>query len=72
MKVGEVILQAMGREIEWIEAADLLGVAPRTIGRMRAAYQEQGSPAGGATSAGAGHPNGEPRLSWGRRSFSCG
>ncbi len=42
MKVLEVILKAMAREIKWIQAADILGVTPRTIRRMRAAYQEQG------------------------------
>jgi transposase len=42
MKVTEVILKALAREIKWIQAADILGVAPRTIRRMRAAYQEQG------------------------------
>ena len=42
MKVVEVILKALAREIKWIQAADILGVAPRTIRRMRAAYQEQG------------------------------
>lgn len=42
MKVVEVILKAMAREIKWIQAADILGVTPRTIRRMRAAYQEQG------------------------------
>jgi transposase len=42
MKVMEVILKAIGKEIKWIQAADILGVTPRTIRRMRAAYQEQG------------------------------
>jgi transposase len=42
MKVLEVILKAMAREIKWIQAADILGVTPRHIRRMRMAYQEQG------------------------------
>lgn len=42
MKVLEVILKAIGREIKWVQAADILGVTPRTIRRMRAAYLEQG------------------------------
>jgi transposase len=42
MKVLEVIFKAMAREIKWIQAADILGVTPRTIRRMRFAYQEQG------------------------------
>lgn len=42
MKVLEVILKAMAREIKWIQAADILGLTPRTIRRMQASYQEQG------------------------------
>jgi predicted DNA-binding transcriptional regulator YafY len=42
MKVMEVILQAIGKEIKWVQAADILGVTPRQIRRMRMAYQEQG------------------------------
>jgi transposase len=42
MKVVEVILKAMAREIKWIQAADILGVTPRHIRRLRAAYQAQG------------------------------
>jgi transposase len=42
MKVMEVILKAMAREIKWIQAADILGVTPRHIRRMRTVYQEQG------------------------------
>lgn len=42
MKVLEVILKAIGGEIKWIQAADILGVTSRHIRRMRAAYQEQG------------------------------
>jgi hypothetical protein len=42
MKVVEVILKAVAREIKWIQAADILGVTPRHIRRMRAVYQEQG------------------------------
>ena len=42
MKVLEVILKAIAREIKWIQAADILGVTARTIRRMKASYQEQG------------------------------
>ena len=42
MKMLEVILKAMAKEIKWIQAADILGVTPRTMRRMRAAYQEHG------------------------------
>jgi hypothetical protein len=42
MKVVEVILKAIGGDIKWIQAADILGVTPRHIRRIRTAYQEQG------------------------------
>jgi transposase len=35
MKVQEVILQAMNGRMKWIEAADVLGVSPRTVRRWR-------------------------------------
>jgi hypothetical protein len=37
MKVTEVILKPLAREIKWIQAADILGVTPRHIRRMRMA-----------------------------------
>ncbi len=42
MKVQEVILKAIGGEIKWIQAADILGVSARTIRRMHAEYREHG------------------------------
>ena len=42
MLVLEMIFKARARAIKWIQAADILGVTPRPIRRMRAAYQEQG------------------------------
>jgi hypothetical protein len=33
MKIMEVMLLAMAGEIEWIQAADILGVTPLTIKR---------------------------------------
>ncbi len=42
MKVQEVILKAIGGEIKWIQAADILGVTPRTIRRMHADFREHG------------------------------
>jgi len=42
MKVLEVILKAMAGEIKWIQAADILGVTPRTIRRLKASYQKHG------------------------------
>jgi transposase len=42
MKVLEVILRAVAREIKWIQAAVILGVTPRTVRRLKTAYQEHG------------------------------
>lgn len=44
MKVQEVILRAIGGQIKWIQAADILGVSPRTILRMRTEYKKYGLP----------------------------
>ena len=35
MKVQEVILRALARQLTWIQAADILGCSPRTIRRLR-------------------------------------
>jgi transposase len=42
MKVQEVILKAMAKKINWLEAAEILGVCDRTIRRMREGYQKFG------------------------------
>src|SRR5690606_41467414 len=42
MEVQEVILRAIGREITWIQAAEIIGVRPRTMRRWRARYEEHG------------------------------
>ena len=42
MKVLEVILKATAREIKWIEAADILGVTPRTMRRLHERYKAEG------------------------------
>lgn len=42
MRVQEVILKAVAGEIKWAQAADILGVSPRTIRRMYKSYQEYG------------------------------
>ena len=42
LKVQEVILRAIGREITWIQAAEIIGVRPRTMRRWRARYEEHG------------------------------
>lgn len=42
MKVQEVILKAISGEILWIDAADILGINPRSMRRWRARYEEHG------------------------------
>ncbi len=42
MKVQEVILRAISGEINWIQAAEIIGVSPRTMRRWRQRYQEYG------------------------------
>jgi transposase len=42
MKELEVILKAIGGEIKWVQAADILGVTARTIRRKRQIYLEHG------------------------------
>lgn len=42
MKIQEVILRAVSRQITWIEAAEIIGVSPRTMRRWRSRYEEHG------------------------------
>jgi len=42
MKVQEVILRAMSGELQWYEAAEIIGVSCRTMRRWKWRYQEHG------------------------------
>jgi transposase len=42
MKIQEVILRAMSGELTWLQAADILGMHPRTLRRWRARQQRVG------------------------------
>jgi transposase len=42
MKIQEIILRAMSGEILWIDAAEIIGVSPRSMRRWRARYEEHG------------------------------
>ena len=42
MKIQEVILKAVSREILWIDAADIIGVSYRTMKRWKARYEASG------------------------------
>ena len=42
MKVQDVILRALSGEIHWFRAAEIIGVTPRTLRRMRQRYERAG------------------------------
>jgi len=42
MKVREVLLRAMGGELTWIQASDILGWSPRTLRRWRWRFERHG------------------------------
>ena len=42
MKVQEVMMKAMSGEMTWIEAADVLGMSPRSLRRWRDRYERHG------------------------------
>jgi hypothetical protein len=42
MRVREVILKAMKGEYTWIQAAEILGLSPRTLRRWRTKFQNYG------------------------------
>ena len=42
MRIQEVILRAIGKQISWTQAAEIIGVSPRTMRRWRGRYEEYG------------------------------
>jgi len=42
MKVQEVIMRALSGALTWLQAADILGIDPRSLRRWRARYEAQG------------------------------
>jgi hypothetical protein len=42
MKLQEVILRAIAKKITWVEAAEIAGLSPLTIGRIRQKYEDFG------------------------------
>lgn len=42
MKVQEVIMRAMSGELQWFEAAEIIGVSCRTMRRWKGRYEERG------------------------------
>ena len=44
MKVKEVLMRAVNREISWIQAAEILGCTTRSLRRWKIKYQQHGMP----------------------------
>lgn len=42
MKIQEIIMRAMSGEITWIDAAEIIGISPRSMRRWRGRYEEHG------------------------------
>ena len=42
MKVRDVIVRAIGGELTWIQAAEIIGCTARTIRRLRRRYEARG------------------------------
>src|SRR5215211_8273753 len=42
MTVQEVVLKAIGGELHWFQAADILGMSARTLRRWRERYEQHG------------------------------
>src|SRR5215207_3430258 len=42
MTVREVIVRAVGGELTWIQAAEIIGCTPRSIRRLRRRYEQRG------------------------------
>jgi transposase len=42
MKIQEVIMRALSGAISWLQAANILGVDPRSVRRWRARYETDG------------------------------
>ena len=53
MKIQQVIVRALSGAITWLQAADILGVDPRSVRRWRARY-EAGGPVAPIAPPGAG------------------
>ena len=43
MKLQEVILRALSGALTWLQAADILGLDPRTLRRWRARFEANGA-----------------------------
>lgn len=42
MKIQEIIMRAMSGEILWMDAAEIIGISPRSMRRWKARYEEHG------------------------------
>ena len=71
MKVVEVILKAIGGEIKWIQAADILGVTPRHYPANPSRLPGAGDRRACTTGGGGGRRPDERRMNWWKRSCVC-
>jgi transposase len=42
MKIQDIILRAISKEINWVQAAEIIGISPRQMRRMKQRYEEYG------------------------------
>ncbi|MFQ5792965.1 MAG: ISNCY family transposase [Acidobacteriota bacterium] len=42
MKIQEVILRAMSKQISWLQAAEIIGISPRSMRRWKRRYEKHG------------------------------
>ncbi|MGH9340033.1 MAG: helix-turn-helix domain-containing protein, partial [Acidobacteriota bacterium] len=42
LKIQEVILRALAKKITWIQAAEIIGISPRSMRRWKRRYEEHG------------------------------
>jgi transposase len=42
MKIQEIILRAISKEINWVQAAEIIGISARQMRRMKERYEEYG------------------------------
>src|SRR3989304_2735557 len=59
MKMQEIVLRAISGQLTWLQAADILGLSPRTVRRWRARDERQGG--GGPLGRGGGGGGAPPR-----------
>ena len=62
MKTQQVILRAVSGEIQWMQAAEIIGISDRSMRRWRVALERQGDREGSAMASPALPPSYAPTL----------